>query len=191
MKYALPALLATAALLLAGDKVSWDFGTSTASKQHAKDTSSLWDFDTPVKPDPHVVPFLTSYTEAGELAAKENRPLMVWIAYKCPSSANQLPGAVHVFLDRFQGDTTQRVVVGVPDGKGWLNLAGTVKAEDCCASTLTRVAEGGPKRVEMQTHQHTPTIQGGSWGGGMMGQPMRTAPTRFQLRGGGGGACST
>lgn len=84
---------------------------------------------------------LRDYGEASRKAAREGKTLYVWVAYNCPSSAVQLPEAIHCFVDSFQDDATQRVIVATPNGRGWLSLRGTVMAEDCCAATLRRTAE--------------------------------------------------
>lgn len=84
------------------------------------------------------------YSAAYQSAVREGRTLYVWVGYKCPSSANQLSEAVHVFVDSFRGSTVQRVVVGVPDGVGGLDRVGEVLAPDCCAAELERVARRVP-----------------------------------------------
>lgn len=83
-----------------------------------------------------------SYKEASEKAALEKKILCVWVAYKCPSTANQLPETIHCFVEEHERDRTQRVVVGIPNGRGWLTEAGTVLAADCCANEIHRVARG-------------------------------------------------
>ena len=138
-----------------------------------------------VTPAPGVVPFDTDYGAAARRAVREGLPLYVWVAYKCPSSANQIPEAVHVFLSEFEGSDEQRVVVGLPNGSGWLDEAGVVQAEDCCATALRAVVS---RRQAMRSSRSA----GGSWGGssgmvGMRQQPaMRSGRTAHR-----GGACAT
>lgn len=155
----------------------------------------------PTTPTPGTAEFLTDYKTAADLAARERKLLYVWVAYKCPSSANQILDAVHVFVDRFQGDDRQRVVVAVPDGSGWLHLAGEVQAEDCCASELRRVVERHDA-THHATPPTAPTVQGPTWTGSSMGMGMVSRPMMMggwggsgfrggRSHGGGGGACAT
>jgi hypothetical protein len=108
-----------------------------------------------------------SYQEATAKAVKDKKPLCVWVAYKCPSTAGQLPECVHCFLDAFEGSKDQRVVVALPNSVGWLSVAGVVAAPDCCAANIRRLLgiDVGATR--------------GSWGTGAV------------MKGGAHGACAT
>jgi len=76
------------------------------------------------------------YDAGYRLAGAQGKPLLVWVQYKCPSSANQVPGAVHVQASQMNGSRAQRVIVGVPDGKGGFRSMGTVPAAAVCAQNL-------------------------------------------------------
>src|SRR5215471_15208002 len=57
----------------------------------------------------HAPPFV-GYAEGYRKALTGGKPLLVWVAYKCPSSANQIPEAVHAYLPSLNGSRVQRVV---------------------------------------------------------------------------------
>jgi hypothetical protein len=167
---------------------------------------------TPPAPTPAPDLYAMTYGEAARKAAREGRPLCVWVQYKCPSSAAQLPECVHCFVDEMYGSRTQRVVGAVPDGEGWMGYAGEVSAADCCASSLRAVLERGRQAVERfhgghhaasswsarsvdPTHQ--PNVVPGSWVAParpafapVMAPVMRGMAPRWGGFGGGGhGAC--
>jgi hypothetical protein len=92
-----------------------------------------------------------TYDEAAALAVREKRPLFVWVGYSCPSSAFQLPEAVHTFTEEFFGDRKQRVIASVPNSRGWLDYAGEVSAADCCASNLRAVVNQVTMKSQVTT----------------------------------------
>ncbi len=151
--------------------------------------------------EPGVADFL-DYATGRRKALREGKPLMVWVKYKCPSSANQILDVVHARADTLFGDSTQRVVVAVPSGDD-LVVLGEVSAPDCCATNLFAVLDKPLAHASHSSSGSMSMSQGGAWSsGGMMMQggghsssmmqPMRsmqkaTAPRR----GANGGACAT
>jgi hypothetical protein len=137
--------------------------------------------------------------EAYRQAIDEGKPLAIWVNYKCPSTALQLTDFVHTFASDYKGDSTPRVVVGLPDGQGWLSKAGEVSGEDCCASNVRLAAERGPTnhaRGWAVTGQASPPPP--AWGPSMQSAPppprrMFLAPARptggYRGGRGGHGAC--
>src|SRR5262252_4048348 len=103
-------------------------------RQAAAPLRAIRDQAPPVREE-HSPPFL-GYAEGYRKALLAGKPLLVWVAYKCPSSANQLPTAVHAYLPVLNGSTTPRVVGNLPDGRGGFESTGVVEAPDCCANSL-------------------------------------------------------
>jgi len=103
-------------------------------RQAAAPLRAIRDQAPPVREE-HSPPFV-GYAEGYRKALLAGKPLLVWVAYKCPSSANQLPQAVHAYLPALNGSTTPRVVGNLPDGRGGFESTGVVEAPDCCANSL-------------------------------------------------------
>lgn len=96
-------------------------------------------------PEIAVDPFAERYRQA----VATNQPLYVWVGYRCPSSADQLAGALHVHLPiGWRGIAKPSVVVLRPSSPpdGWLRRMAVVDAKDCCAAELAR-ALAGPAEV--------------------------------------------
>jgi hypothetical protein len=90
-----------------------------------------------------VSPPAPTYSQARAEALRESKPLVVWISYKCPSSAVQVPGMVHFHApgERWEQWQGPGVVVGVPGGDGEVYVAGFIGAADCCASSIKAAVE--------------------------------------------------
>lgn len=86
-------------------------------------------------------------------AVKESKPLVVWIGYKCPSSAVQVPGMVHYHAPGNSWEKWDRpgVVVSVPGGDGSMYFAEFIGAADCCATNIKAAVERTLQRWERQT----------------------------------------
>lgn len=90
-----------------------------------------------------IVPQTRTYGDMRAESIKANKPLVVWIGYKCPSSAAQVPGMLHhhVTAEEWYGYKGPGVVVGVPDGKGELKVAAFIAASNCCATNIRDAVE--------------------------------------------------
>lgn len=91
-----------------------------------------------------------AYSTARTQAIKDSKPLCVWIGYKCPSSAVQVPGMVHYHAsgNTWNGIQGPAVVVAVPGGDGKLYQGEVVAAERCCAVELRAAVERTLSRWE-------------------------------------------
>jgi hypothetical protein len=114
------------------------------------------------------VPFFSSDAAARAESIRTGQPYVLWINYKCPSSANQLPGYAHSFAPSWMGDGTQRVAVGVPMN-GQLYWSGEpILAANCCAASIdSMVSETRMRMTPRRTVMRTSTA---GWGG--MGMQM-------------------
>lgn len=105
-----------------------------------------------------IQPAIKSYGDLREEAIRDSKPLVVWIGYKCPSSAVQVPGMLHhhVSENEWFDYKGPGVVVGVPDGKGGLKVAAFILASDCCATNIRAAVENTLRGWEMTGR--SPTI---------------------------------
>lgn len=94
------------------------------------------------RPPQSVVAAASTFAQLRDEAIRESKPLVVWIGYRCPSSANQLPGFVHHHAGAsWEGVSDQGVIVYVPKGDGFLYNAGFIGADECCAANMRAAVE--------------------------------------------------
>ncbi len=74
-------------------------------------------------------------------ALKESRPLCIWVGYRCPSSADQVPGMLHYHTAVYKDVKGPAVVVLIPWSDGKLYRGEVVSAEKCCAAELRAAVE--------------------------------------------------
>lgn len=65
------------------------------------------------------------YRQAFEKASRERKPLLVWVGGVCPKCIQEMPWAVHVTLESFERDPSQRVVLGITDTSGTMRRVKT------------------------------------------------------------------
>lgn len=61
------------------------------------------------------------YVKMSKKAAKENKGLVIWVRCNNPAVVRQNRDVYHVMVDQFPGVKEKGVVVGKPDGKGWMD----------------------------------------------------------------------
>ncbi len=112
------------------------------------------------------------YTQGYTIAVSERKPLLVWVNYRCGSSACQLPNFIHTYVDTLNGSDVPRVIVGVPDGGGgFTTFRESVGAADVSANNI-RAATSPPAPVATAAAfpQMMPMMMGGGgYGGGFGG----------------------
>lgn len=58
------------------------------------------------------------YLDALKRAQEEDKPFLVWVGGVCLPCIKSMPWAIHLALDSFERDPSQRVVLGVRDARG-------------------------------------------------------------------------
>lgn len=97
----------------------------------------------PVTPVNPVAPVARTYGDLYREAVKESKPLVVWVGYACPSSANQLPGMLHHFADEWPEVKGPAVIVSIPGNNGKLYFADVLNADQCCAANIKAAVSRG------------------------------------------------
>lgn len=108
---------------------------------------------------PAIVP-AKSLNSLWEQALKETRPLCIWVGYRCPSSAIQVPGMLHWHqAEAYKEVKGPAVVVLVPGGDGKLYRGEVIAADKCCAAELRAAVERTLERWQRASSSLVPMQQ--------------------------------